>query len=215
MKNVIITGANGMIGNLVLQNCLQSNDIKQVITITRKPLNIHHAKLITILHDNFSDFSSIENHFQNIDVAFYCLGVYTGKVNALEFKNITVAYTKAFAETLLKNSKESSFCFLSGAGADSSEKSKILFAREKGIAENILLNLGFKAIYIFRPGYIYPVTPRKEPNIGYTVMRILYKPVSFLYPNIGIKSNQLANKIFTTGLFGGDKTIYENEDIRG
>ncbi len=97
--------------------------------------------------------------------------------------------------------------------ADSTEKSRILFAREKGIAENYLLSLNFKT-HIFRPGYIYPETPRKEPNFSYKLMRVLYKPISAIYPNIGLKSTQLAAKMVEIGLLGSEKTIFENADIR-
>ena len=115
---------------------------------------------------------------------------------------------------LKQQSPNATFCFLSGQGADSSEKSRILFAKEKGIAENYLLRLQFANTYIFRPGYIYPVTPRKEPNFSYKVMRKLYKPISFIYPNIGVSSIQLANKMVSVGINGGDKIVYENKAIQ-
>ncbi len=214
LKNVIITGSNGMIGWLVLQACLSREDVRKVTSITRKPLGIHHPKLVEIIHDDFLDYSAIEQSFHDQQVCFYCIGVYTGQVPAAAFKKITVDYTRAFAEMLFSKNPQLDFCFLSGQGADSSEKSRILFAREKGIAENILLGIGFRRVYIFRPGYIYPVTPRKEPNFGYTIMRWMYKPVSVIYPNIGVSSEKLAHKIVHTGLEGGNKTIYENRDIR-
>jgi nucleoside-diphosphate-sugar epimerase len=214
LKKVLIAGANGMIGQLVLQNCLNSDLVSSVITITRKPLAVQHPKLTAVIHNNFLNYTDIEDCFKNIDVCFYCIGVYTGQVPAKEFKIITVDITRAFCETLRRNSAETSFCFLSGQGADSNEKSRILFAREKGIAENSILRLQFKNTFIFRPGYIYPDTLRKEPNFGYIMMRFLYKPLSFIYPNIGLQSSQLANKIFTTGLLGGDRIIYENKFIR-
>ena len=214
MKSIIIAGSNGMIGKLVLENCLNNNEVNKVTAITRKPLGITHEKLVEVIHDNFLDYSAIAAHFKNQDVCFYCIGVYTGQVPTNEFKTITVDFTKAFATTLHQNSAAVSFCFLSGQGADSTEKSSILFAREKGIAENFLLSLKFNATYIFRPGYIYPVTPRREPNFAYRLMKILYKPVSLLYPNIGTTSVQLANKMVDIGLHGGNKIIYENVDIR-
>jgi nucleoside-diphosphate-sugar epimerase len=214
LKKVLIAGANGMIGQLVLQNCLNSDLVSSVTTITRKPLAVQHPKLTAVIHNNFLNYAEIEDCFKNIDTCYYCIGVYTGQVPVKEFKIITVDITRAFCETLRRNSEEISFCFLSGQGADSTEKSKVLFAREKGIAENSILRLKFKNTFIFRPGYIYPDTPRKEPNFGYTLMRLLYKPFSFIYPNIGLQSSQLANKIFTTGLLGGDRIVYENKFIR-
>jgi uncharacterized protein YbjT (DUF2867 family) len=132
-----------------------------------------------------------------------------------EFVKITVDYTKIFAETLRAENEHTTFCFLSGEGADSSEKSSVLFARSKGIAENILMRLNFTHLYIFRPGYIYPVTPRKEPNVAYRLMRFLYKPViSKLAPNASVTSTELAQAMIHVSFSEGDKVIYENRDIR-
>jgi nucleoside-diphosphate-sugar epimerase len=214
MKNVVITGTNGMIGNLILQICLKRDDITKVTSITRKPLGFYHPKLVEVIHNDFLDYSKIENDLKNQDICFYCIGVYTGQVPTDEFKKITVAYTEIFANTLRRNNKETSFCFLSGQGADGSEKSKVLFAREKGIAENILLKLEFKSIHIFRPGYIYPDIPRVEPNFMYKVMRLFYKPMKFIYPNIGVTSKKLADTMVQVAMKGGDKIIFENNEIR-
>ncbi len=213
MKNVIITGTNGMIGNIILQKCLQRDDVAKVTSITRKSLGIYHPKLEEVIHDDFLDYTKVEPFLKNQDTCFYCIGVYTGQVSTEEFKKITVAYTEVFAIALKKNSEQTSFCFLSGQGADSKEKSSILFAREKGIVENILLKLKFKNIHIFRPAYIYPVTPRLEPNFLYKMMRILYKPLKFTYPNFAVSSVKLADTMVEVGMNGG-KIIYENDDIR-
>ncbi len=214
MKNVIITGSNGMIGALVLENCLQNQKIAKVTAITRRSLGIQHDKLIEVIHDDFLNYSKVEEHFKQQDICFYCIGVYTGQVPTDEFNKITIDFTKVFGEVLKRNSPSAVFCFLSGAGADSTEKSRILFAKSKGIAENYLLRLKFQATYIFRPGYIYPVEPRTEPNFTYKMMRYLYRTVSAIYPNIGTTSQQLARKMLETGLNGSNKTIFENVDIR-
>jgi nucleoside-diphosphate-sugar epimerase len=214
MKHVLIIGATGMIGKLVLENCLKREDVAKVTVITRKHFDFFHTKLYPIIHTDFLDFSRIENHLIGHDVCFYCLGVYTGKVPIDEFRTITVAYTEVFAEAFRKNSMFASFCFLSGQGADTKEESKILFAKEKGIAENILLKLNFKSTHIFRPGYIYPVEPRLEPNFVYKLMRILYKPLKFVYPNIGVTSEKLAGTMVEVGMKGEGKIYFENEAIR-
>ena len=202
-----------MIGQLVLENCLKNEQVKSITSITRKPIGLKHPKLIEVIHPDFLDFSSIKNQFKNQDIAFYCLGVYTGQVPTEQFKQITVDFTRSFATTLKQQSPEARFCFLSGAGADSSEQSRILFAKQKGIAENLLLKTNFKSTHIFRPGYIYPVKPRLEPNFSYRIFRKLYKPLSFVYPNIGLTSVQLADKIFQVGISGSGQTVFENQDI--
>ncbi len=203
-----------MIGKLMLELCLEKDDVGMITSITRKPTGIIHKKLVEVIHNDFSDLINIESHFKNQDVCFYCIGVYTGQVPAKEFKRITVDLTKVFADTLRRNSDKTSFCFLSGQGADSKEKSPILFAREKGIADNYLLKLKFEHTYIFRPGYIYPDTPRVEPNLLYRCMRRIYPLLSKIYPNAGVSSTRLALKMVDVGLNGGDRIIYENHHIR-
>ena len=215
MKNILITGTNGMIGKLVLEHCLQRDDVQTITSITRKPTGIAHPKLVEVFHNDFLDYSSIEQYFSNLDICFFCIGVYTGAVPREEFRTITVGFTKAFAECLKKNSPNTVFCFLSGQGADSSEKTKIMFALDKGVAENILIKLQFKQLSIFRPAYIYPVTPRVEPNTLYRVFRVLYKPfLSKIYPNIGLTSEQLVKAMIRVGFNGGDQIIYENREIK-
>ncbi|MFC1608338.1 hypothetical protein ACFL47_10250 [Candidatus Latescibacterota bacterium] len=215
MINVIIIGSTGMIGSLVQEMCLSRDDVSSVTSITRRNTGVSHPKLTEIIHDNFLDFSGVGEHFKNQDVCFYCLGVYTGAVSKDEFRTITVDFTSAFSEMLRKQSVATSFCFLSGQGADQTEKSRVMFARDKGAAENMLLGLDFENTFIFRPGYIYPSTPRKEPNFSYKLTRWLYKPIlSRIYPNIGISSADFARAMVETGFHGGEKTICENKDIR-
>ncbi len=214
MKNVILTGASGMIGGLVLDACLASPEVGRVTSIVRRPSGSQHPKLVEVVHQDFLDFSSVEAVLDSQDVCFFCIGVYTGQVPTDEFRKITVDYTGAFAEALHRRSPRAAFCFLSGQGADSTEKSSILFAREKGIAENILLSLKFGRTHLFRPGYIYPETPRQEPNFFYKVMRVLWKPLSMVYPDAGVTSGKLVSKMVEVGLRGGDLTVYENRDIR-
>ncbi len=215
MKNILITGTNGMMGRLILDACLQREDTAIITSITRKPLGIQHPKLKEVFHQDFLDYTAIEEHFTNQDTCFFCIGVYTGNVPRDEFRKITVDYTKAFAEKLKEKSPGVSFVFLSGQGADRSEKSRILFAKDKGIAENFLISLSFQRLSIFRPGYIYPVTPRKEPNRKYIVFRFLYRYLlRFIYPGIGLTSHQLRDAMIKAGFGEGDQMTYENNEIK-
>ncbi len=214
VKNVIVTGATGMIGSRILQDCLKRDDVGIVTSVARRPSGLQHPKLREIVHVDFRNFSQIADHFENQDVCFYCLGVCTGRVDRESFREITVDYTVAFAETLKRHCADSVFCFLSGQGADVTEKSRVMFARDKGAAENALRGMSFRRLHIFRPGYIYPVEPRREPNLTYRLMRAFYRPVSFLYPNIGTTSDELGAAMISAAFVGCDKTVLENRDIR-
>jgi uncharacterized protein YbjT (DUF2867 family) len=159
----------------------------------------------------------LEDILENQDAVLYCLGAYTGAVPDDLFREITVDYTIAFAKALHKASPQAAFCFLSGQGADQAEGSRMAFARCKGAAENALLKIGLPRVHIFRPGYIYPVTPRKEPNLMYTISRFIYPLVSRIYTNIGISSEDLARAMVHAGLYGTDEyenPVLENKDIR-
>jgi len=215
MKNVIITGATGMIGNLVMLGCLKNENVNKVTVISRRPTGVKHPKLTEVVYDNFLDFSSIEKHFQNQDICFYCLGVYTGQVSKEKFKEITVDYTKSWAETLRRNSEKTTFCYLSGQGAaDPKDSSSMMFARDKGAAEQLLTGLQFDQTYLFRPGYIYPVVPRIEPNLSYKIMRWLYKPIlSKLSGKLSITSDELTIAMIQVGFHGWRTSVLENRDI--
>ncbi|MCH2083326.1 MAG: NAD(P)H-binding protein [Saprospiraceae bacterium] len=214
MKRVILTGGTGMVGGSVLKKCLESPAISEVISIVRKSAGIQHEKLIEVIHQDFGDYSSITEYFKDQDVAYFCLGAYTGAVSDDLFKKITVDFTAAFADMLEKHSPNVNFCFLSGEGADQTEKSRVSFAKYKGIAENHLLSKAFKDLYLFRPGYIYPVEPRQEPNVMYRISRALYPLLKTIYSTGVITSEELAQAIFQTGLEGTNQSLLKNIDIK-
>lgn len=117
------------------------------------------------------------------DAAVYCLGTYTGTVSDAELRAITADYTIEFARVLHSSSPNAAFSFLSGNGADPTGRSRLAFARYKGQAEKALLAAGFPRVYLFRPAYIYPVQPRKEPNFSYRLLRAVYPVFRLLFPN--------------------------------
>lgn len=201
-----------MIGSLVLEHCLSSFEIGRVISLVRKTSNNSHPKLKEVVINDFIDYSGHTALFENGDIAFFCIGVYTGQVPDREFKEITVDYAAAFAEVVKAGSPKATFCLLSGAGADRTEKSRTSFAKYKGMAENQISSLGLN-FYTFRPGYIYPVTPRKEPNLMYRIMRSMYPLFRLAGSNSSIKSTELAQAMFKVGLNGSDSEILENKDI--
>ncbi|MBU2548406.1 MAG: hypothetical protein KKB20_08360 [Proteobacteria bacterium] len=216
-KRVLIIGATGMVGGCALNICLEDPDVSRVTIVGRRGTGIEHNRLHEIPHDNFMDYSGIASSLGSHDVALYCLGAYTGAVPDDEFRRITVDYTLAFATALYQESPRTAFCFLSGQGADQTGQSRMAFARYKGAAEKGLLEIGFSRVHIFRPGYIYPVTPRAEPNLVYRITRMLYPVLRRVYPNIGVSSEDLARAMVHIGLHGyegHESPILENREIR-
>ncbi|MGB0869137.1 MAG: NAD(P)H-binding protein [Flavobacteriales bacterium] len=211
-KRILITGASGMIGQGILNLALESNEVSEIISLVRKPSKQVHSKLIEIVVKNFSDLSEHQSVFEQIDAAYFCIGVYTGQVKDDLFKTITVDYPTVFAQLLKQKSPEANFCLLSGAGADKTEKSKTAFAKYKGMAENNLNDTGLN-VFSFRPGYIYPVVPRKEPNLMYKIIRIFYPILKAFGNKYSIKSSDLEKAMFLIGLNGFTQETLENIDI--
>lgn len=201
-----------MIGQLVLDQCLSSPEVYEVISLVRKKSLISNAKLVEIEVADFKDYNPCSDSFEGINAAFFCIGAYSGQVAKPLFREITVDFALHFAEMLKSESPNVSMCLLSGAGADRTEKSRTAFARFKGMAENAISQLGLE-FYAFRPGYIYPVQPRKEPSTMYQILRWLYPLLNRLSPTSSITSDQLAHAMVNVGLHGARTEILENKQI--
>ncbi len=89
------------------------------------------------------------------------------------------------------------------------------FARYKGEAENVLLSAGFSRVYIFRPAYIYPVEPRKEPNFSYRALRAIYPLFKTFFPNQVIRADDLGRAMIDVLFVDSEHgPIFENSEIR-
>jgi uncharacterized protein YbjT (DUF2867 family) len=216
-KHLVLVGATGMVGRYALHYALEHPAVECVTAIGRRTLGISHTKLKEVLHPNFGNCSALAESLSRQDAAIFCLGAYTGSVSDAELRTITVDYTVEFARVLHTSSAGAEFVFLSGSGADPTGKSRIAFARYKGEAENALLAAGFHAVYIFRPAYIYPVKPRKEPNLGYRLLRSIYPLFRMLFPSQVIRADDLAQvmvDVAVQGIKEPKASVFENNDIR-
>ena len=216
-KRLVIVGATGMVGGYALRYALDAPDVGVVTAIARRTLGLSHPKLTEVLHPDFADCSALAETLSGQDAAVFCLGTYTGVVTDAEMRTITVDYTIEFARVLRGSSPEADFSFLSGSGADPTGQSRMAFARYKGQAEKALFAAGFPRVYVFRPAYIYPVEPRKEPNFSYRVLRAIYPLFRVLFPNQVIRADDLARAMVDVVLRGDGesvKSVFENRDIR-
>ena len=153
----IITGASGMVGRGVLLECLDSSSVAAVLVINRAPIGIAHPKLFEIIHSDFNDLSSIAADLTGYDALFFCAGVSAiGKTEA-EYSRLTYHLTLDFGESVLAQNPGMAICYVSGAGTDSSEQGRQMWARVKGRTENVLLGMPFDRAYMFRPGVIQPL----------------------------------------------------------
>jgi|SRR3984885_1773050 len=216
-KRLVIVGATGMVGGYALRYALENPAVASVTAIGRRQLGISHPKLKEVLHQDFADCSSLAEDLAGQHAAVFCLGTYTGSVPDAELRTITVDYTIEFARVFRGSSPGAAFSFLSGNGADPTGRSRLAFARNKGEAESALLAAGFPGVYIFRPAYIYPVEPRKEPNFNYRLLRMIYPAFRVLFPNQIIRADDLAAAMVDVVVRGAGERrtlVLENRDIR-
>ena len=216
-QSLVIVGATGMVGRYALRYALDNSEVKSVTSIGRKKLGISHPKLKEVLHQNFADCSPLANVLSNQDAVVYCLGTYTGSVSDEQLRVITADFTVEFARVFRDGSPDAAFSFLSGNGADPTGRSRLAFARYKGQAEKALLAAGFPRVYLFRPAYIYPVEPRKEPNFNYRLIRAIYPVFRVLFPSQAIRADDLARAMVDVVLRQTQERqglVFENRDIR-
>src|ERR1700720_1323704 len=216
-KRLVIVGATGMVGGYALRYALDHPGVCRVTAIGRRSLGISHPKLKEVLHRDFADCSALAEPLSGQGAAVYCIGAYTGAVPDAVLRTTTVDYTIEFARVLRGSSPDAVISFLSGGGADPTGRSRLAYARYKGEAEKALLALGFPCAYIFPPGYIYPVVPRKEPNFSYRILRGIYPVFRALFPNQVIRADDLAQvmvDVVVSGTGVAPSRVFENRDIR-
>jgi uncharacterized protein YbjT (DUF2867 family) len=214
----ILFGASGMVGQGVLRECLLDPNVTQVLAILRAPIDWQNAKLTQLVHQDFFDFSSIEPQLTGYDTCFFCVGVTSSGLSEEAYTRLIYEMTMAAAQTLLRLNPAMTFLFISGAGTDSSEKGRLMWARVKGRTENALLRMPFKAAYMFRPGVIQPLHGIQSRTPSYRRLYALTKPLlpllRKLFPNQITTTEALGRAMLNVALHGYPKRILEMRDIQ-
>ena len=204
-----------MAGAELVRQAILSTDITEITAIARRTLDIQHPKLKTIVHTNFTDYTSLAETFKQADACFWCLGTSQTQVSKEQYIAITYAYALAAAKAMLEAKPDITFVFLSGMGADSSEKSRTLFASVKGKTENALQKLPFQKLYIARPGGIIPVHKKQNPTLAERIFTPFYPLIKKVAPDSVITSAQLAKAMLHLAAYGNEKAIVENKELLG
>jgi uncharacterized protein YbjT (DUF2867 family) len=216
---VILFGATGMVGQGVLRECLLDSGVEQVLAIGRSATGQQHAKLQEIVQSDLFDLSSIEGRLAGFDACFFCLGVSAAGMSEQDYRRITYELTMSVAKTMAKLNPEMTFIYVSGAGTDSAERSRMMWARVKGKTENDLLKMPFRAAYMFRPGYIQPLhgirTKTRWYGALYAVMGPLYPIWKRLLPNYVTTTECVGRAMLNVARHGAPKRFLENQDING
>jgi uncharacterized protein YbjT (DUF2867 family) len=216
--NVLIFGATGMVGQGVLRECLVDPAVQRVQAIGRTPTGVQNAKLREIVHQDAWHYADIENDLSGFDACFFCLGVTSSGMKEEAYARVTYDITMAAAETLCQLNPQMTFIFVSGAGTDSSEQGRAMWARVKGRTENALLQLPFAAAYMFRPGVIEPVHGARSKTASYRVLYTLTKPLlpvlRWAFPDYVLTTQQIGLAMLVVARHGFSKRVLESKDIR-
>jgi uncharacterized protein YbjT (DUF2867 family) len=211
--NAILFGATGMVGEGVLLKALHHKDVASVLVIGRRTCNKTHEKLKEVIHQDFYDYSAIEEHLKGYNACFFCLGVSSVGMNEQDYTRVTYDLTLAAATTLSRINPGMTYCYVSGTGTDSTEQGRMMWARVKGKTENQLKQLPFKSVYLFRPGFMKPVDGQKNIKPMFKAAGKMYPLVKFLSPNNVCKLEDVGLAMIYTVTIGYQKQILENRDI--
>jgi len=214
---VILFGATGMVGQGCLRECLLDTDVEDVLAVGRSPTGQRHTKLREIVHDNFLDFSSLESQLAGFDACFFCLGVSSVGMSEERYRHLTYDITMAAATTLAKLNPRMVFVYVTGAGTDSTEQGRSMWARVKGKTENDLLKLPFKAAYMFRPAGIQPLHGIKSRTAWYQALYVAAAPLLTLLnrvaPRYMTTTEKLGRAMIGVARDGYPRSVLESEDI--
>ena len=215
--NILIFGASGMVGQGVLRQCLATPDVRLITTIGRSSSGPANPKLREIVLPDLSDFDGVEPLLTGFDACFFCLGVSSSGMAQSDYERITYTLTLDAAQALSRLNPGMVFLYVSGAGTDSSEKGRVMWARVKGRTENALLRLTFSA-YMFRPGLIQPLDGIKSKTpayrIAYAAMKPLLPLLHWALPNQVLTTREIGQAMLAVAKRGYSKRILETKDIR-
>lgn len=206
-----------MVGQGVLRECLLDPGVEHVLTVGRNATGQTHAKLRELINKDLHDFSGVETQLTGYDACFFCLGVTSSGLTEEQYTRVTHDVPLAAAKSLLKQNPSMTFILISGAGADSSERSRTMWARVKGKTENDLLAMPFKAVYILRPAVIQPLDGIKSRTAAYRIMYSLTGPIlpliKKIFPKYITTTRQIGQAMLALVRKGAPKRILESADI--
>jgi uncharacterized protein YbjT (DUF2867 family) len=215
--DVIVFGATGMVGQGVVRECLIDPDVRRVVTVGRTPFGKKDPKLQDIVHSDLFDLSGLEQQLSALDACFFCLGVSAAGMSEPEYAHFNYDLPVSIATLLARLNPTMTFVYVSGAGTDSSERGRTMWARVKGKTENALLRLPFKAAFMFRPGLIQPLHGIRSKTKAYRVLYALSAPVlpllKRLFPRAITTTEQMGRAMLVVAKRGAPKKILEAPDI--
>lgn len=207
----IITGATGMVGEGVMHVCLNHPDVEAVLVINRSPTGVVHPKLKEIIHNNFFDFTPIEDQLNGYNACFFCLGVSSVGMKKEDYYRFTYTLTMHVATVLSRHNPDMVLCYISGSGTN--VNSRLNWAQVKGKTENDLMKLPFADVYALRPGFIKPIKGMKRTNKYYKYIAWMFPIGRRFFPSGFCTLKELSLAMIHLASKGYPKKFVEGTDI--
>jgi uncharacterized protein YbjT (DUF2867 family) len=215
--NVVIFGASGMVGQGVLLECLRDTGVERVLVIGRSTAGRQHAKLREVLAKDLFDVASYANELSGLDACFFCLGVSSAGMSEAGYRHLTYDLTVAIAQELAARNSALCFVYVSGAGTDSTERGRTMWARVKGATENALLRMPFRSAFMFRPGLIQPLDGIRSKTRVYQIVLVLAAPVLPLlrraFPKSISTTREIGQAMLSVARNGWPRPLLQPKDI--
>ncbi|MBA4167493.1 MAG: NAD(P)H-binding protein [Chitinophagaceae bacterium] len=211
---VLITGATGTAGSELVRQAISDPSITQILLLIRRASEFSDPKIKEIIHNDFTNYDGLRNIFKETDACFWCLGISQSRVSKSQYYTITHDYVVAAAKAMLEANPEMTLLFLSGQGADSKEKSPVRFAKVKGKAENALIKLHPRKLFIVRPGGIIPTSRSGRESIYKRSESFMIKLMGAVFPWSVISTNDLALAMLKVAKEGYGKMILSHRNLK-
>ncbi|MGI5519604.1 NAD-dependent epimerase/dehydratase family protein [Micromonospora sp. CA-259024] len=213
---VVIFGATGMVGQGVLPECLLAEDVREVLTVGRRPTGQRHPKLRELTVADVGELEAVRAELTGVDACFYCLGVSSLGLDEAAYTRVSYDYPLAAARLLAEVSPQVTFVYVSGVGTDSSGQGRLMWARVKGRTENAIIDL-LPNGYAARPGFIQPthgaVSRTSWYRIGYAVTRPLIPVLRRLLPNQITTTDGIGRAMLRVARQGSPNRVLGNRDL--
>ena len=160
---VMLLGATGLTGGLVLQGLLEAAEVTAVVAPVRSSLALTHPKL----NAPTVDFEALLRQPEGfaVDAVICCLGTTIRKAGSqAAFRRVDHDYPLAAAH-LARNAGARHFLLMSALGARGD--SRWFYSRVKGQLEDELKALHFDGLFIYQPGLL--LGERNEFRLGEAV----------------------------------------------
>jgi uncharacterized protein YbjT (DUF2867 family) len=215
--NIVIFGASGMVGQGVLLECLRDTGVERVLVIGRSSPGRQHHKLREVLVTDLFDVASYGGELTDLDACFFCLGVSSAGMSEAGYRRLSYDLTVAVAQELAARNSGLCFVYVSGAGTDSTERGRTMWARVKGATENALLRMPFRSAFMFRPGFIQPLDGIRSKTRLYQIFYVVLAPVMPLlrraFPNYILTTREIGQAMLAVARNGWPRPMLEAKDI--